>query len=187
MHFHICIIEQALSPLNCQAVSCFNCKCPCVTRVPTQVSSLFKPSSERDNRETTTTHTAPQAGGQPISYAEFIVQSKSRAKENPGHGPQSVDLPQEVFSATGQRSDLALECESITNPSTDTCKTSTKESNPDEVKAGSKKSGCLDDVLEQGQKTDEGQSTEERPVIPQAVGSGNSIIVSPRQVQECVK
>ncbi|XP_058249568.1 DNA excision repair protein ERCC-1 [Hemibagrus wyckioides] len=146
------------------------------------VASLFKPSSKRSNDETSTTHGAPQVGGQPLSYAEFVVQSKSRAKEESGHGPQTGEnIP------AGQRSDCALECGSITKPSTDAGKTqtSTKEKgSPVPAIAGSETSvipGRLEEDLAPGQKMDEGQSTEERTVVTPALGSGNSIIVSPRQ------
>lgn len=157
--------------------------------MPTQVASLFKPTSKRDNAEIATTHNAPQAGGQPLSYAEFIVQSKNRAKEKPDHRPPFGDLAQDVFRAAGKRSEIVSECESVANSSTDTWKSRTKDRDPEAVKARSEKSegpGSLDEDLEQGQKMDESQSSEERPVIAQAVGSGNSIIVSPRQVPECV-
>lgn len=153
--------------------------------MPTQVASLFKPSSKKPSAETSTTHSAPQAGGQPLSYAEFVVQSKSRAKERPG------DLPQDVHRAAEQRSDTALECGSVTKPSTDAGKaqTSTKERmSPEPTIAGSETSavpGRLEEDVGQGQKMDEGHSTEKGIVMPPAIGSGSSIIVSPRQVQDC--
>ncbi|XP_026768979.3 DNA excision repair protein ERCC-1 [Pangasianodon hypophthalmus] len=149
------------------------------------VASLFKPSSKGGNAETSTTHSAPQAGGQPLSYAEFVVQSKSRAKERPG--PQTGDLPQDVLRAAGQRSDVALDCGSVTKPSTDAGKTQTSTKgrrSPEPTIARSETSavpGRLEEDLGQGQKMDEDQSTEECTVTPQAIGSGNSIIVSPRQ------
>lgn len=162
-----------------------NAACCNTSTVPPQVTSLFKPSSKRSNDETSTTHGAPQAGGQPLSYAEFVVQSKSRAKEKSGHGPQTGEnMP------AGQRTDCGLECGSITKPSTDTGKTqtSTKEKgSPVPAIAGSESSvppGRLEEDLAPGQKMDEGQSTEERTVVTPAIGSGNSIIVSPRQVQK---
>lgn len=150
------------------------------------MASLFKPSSKKPSAETSTTHSAPQAGGQPLSYAEFVVQSKSRAKERP-----RGDLPQDVHRAARQRSDISLECGSVTKPSTDAGKTqtSTKEKiSPEPTIVGSETSavpGSLEKDLGQGHKMDEGHSTEERIVMPSAIGSGNSIVVSPRQVQEC--
>lgn len=151
------------------------------------VASLFKPSSGLGKAETSTTHSAPRTAGQPLSYAEFIVQSKSRAKERPGDGPQTGDLPQDVLRAAGPRSDISLECGSVTKPSTDAGKTRTstvERGSPEPTIARSETSalpGRPEEDVGQGQKMDEGQSTEERTVLPLAVGSGNSIIVSPRQ------
>lgn len=150
----------------------------------TQVVSLFKPSSKSGSAETSTTHRAPRGTSQPLSYAEFVVQSKTRADERPGHGPQTGDLPQDVLRATGQTSDMTRKCGSLNRLSTDAGKTP----EPALPIAGSESSavpGRLEEDLGQGQKSDEGQSTEERTVNQSAVGSGTSIIVSPRQVQEC--
>ncbi|KAF5903105.1 DNA excision repair protein ERCC-1, partial [Clarias magur] len=144
------------------------------------VASLFKPSSRRDGADILTTHNAPKDGGQPLSYAEFVVQSKNRAKEQPGHGPQTGDLPKDVLRAAGQRSD---ECGSVAAPSTDAGRDTERQSSEPTI-TGSETSavpGNLKKNLLQGQKMDEGQSTEERSVLTPAVGSGNSIIVSPRQ------
>ncbi|XP_026997604.1 DNA excision repair protein ERCC-1 [Tachysurus fulvidraco] len=152
------------------------------------VRSLFKPSSKRGNDETSTTHSAPQAGGQPLSYAEFVVQSKNRDKEKSGPESETGEaILQDVLKAAGQRSGSALECGSITKLSTDAGKaqTSTKGSrSPVPNVAGSETSlppGRLEDDLAPGQKMKEGQSGEERTVVTPAIGSGNSIIVSPRQ------
>lgn len=166
-----------------------NVVCCNASNVPTQVASLFKPSSGLGKAETSTTHSAPRTAGQPLSYAEFIVQSKSRAKERPGDGPQTGDLPQDVLRAAGPRSDISLECGSVTKPSTDAGETRTstvERGSPEPTIARSETSalpGRPEEDVGQGQKMDEGQSTEERTVLPLAVGSGNSIIVSPRQVQ----
>lgn len=159
--------------------------------MPVQVASLFKPSSKRGNAETWTTQSAPQAGGQPLSYAEFVVQNKSRAKEPSGQGPQTGDLPQDVLRAAGQRSEIAVESGSVTKPPTDAgnTQTSTRErESPESAGAGSENSAVAEGLKEadqaQGQKTNEGERTEERTVMPPVMGSGSSIIVSPRQVQK---
>lgn len=165
--------------------------CCNASNAPVQVASLFKPSSKRANAETSTTQSAPQAGGQPLSYAEFVVQSKSRAKEQSGQGPHTGDLPRDVLRAAGQRSEIAVESRSVTKPPTDAGKTWTStrgRESPEPAGAGSENSavaeGLQEEDLAQGQKTNEGERTEERTVMPPAMGSGSSIIVSPRQVQK---
>lgn len=100
------------------------------------------------------------------------MQSKRRAKEKPGNGPQAVE---HMPHSSGQTSESALKCDSVKKPSTD----------PGPKTAGSETTaipGRLED-LALGQKIHEGQSTDERTVVTPAAGSGNSIIVSPRQVQ----
>ncbi|KAI5106934.1 DNA excision repair protein ERCC-1, partial [Silurus meridionalis] len=147
------------------------------------VASLFKPSSERGNAETLTTQSEPQAGGQPLSYADFIVQSKNRAKDRPGHAPQTEDPSQDVLRTAGQRSGITLERGSFTTDAGKT-QTNTKARGSPEPTVGSETSvvpRSLEENLIPGQQADEGKNTEERTVLPQAIGSGNSIIVSPRQ------
>ncbi|TSU62992.1 DNA excision repair protein ERCC-1 [Bagarius yarrelli] len=134
-----------------------------------QITSLFQPFSKRGTDDTSTTQSAPQAVGQPLSYAEFAVQSKSRAEERPADGAEKEQhIPQG-----------ALECDSATKPSN--TQTSTEEpGHPELTAAGSELpvlSVRLEEDLATGQKGDGGQSA----LITPPTGSGNSIIVSPRQ------
>lgn len=152
--------------------------CCNTSTLPIQVASLFKPSSRKDSADVLTTHNAQKDGGQPLSYAEFVVQSKNKANERSGHGPQTGDV-----RPVGQRSD---ECRLIAAPSTDAAREMERQSLEPTI-SGSETSavpGRPEENLVQGQKMDEGQSTEERTLLAPAVGSGNSIIVSPRQVKE---
>ncbi|XP_072542446.1 DNA excision repair protein ERCC-1 [Salminus brasiliensis] len=138
------------------------------------VAPLFKPSSKVGPGETSSTQTAPQAAGQPLSYAEFIVQSKSRA----ARGPETQD---------GHR-DAGSKCESVTKPSTDLGKpqagTREKET-PEPMAAAALETAAVSEKQEEQlsgeKKTGEGQNTEELIVTPHLLGSGSSIIVSPRQ------
>ncbi|XP_036430307.1 DNA excision repair protein ERCC-1 [Colossoma macropomum] len=151
------------------------------SRERSPVASLFKPSSKEGHGETSSTHNAPQAAGQPLSYAEFIVQSKSRGAAN---GPKTQDGHRDA----GKRVDMPPKCESVTKSSTDFGKPQTRISEregPGPTKAALETT-TVSEIQKEGlaggeKKKEEGQSTEELSVASHLLGSGNSIIVSPRQ------
>ncbi|KAL6485030.1 hypothetical protein MHYP_G00070750 [Metynnis hypsauchen] len=151
------------------------------SRERSPVASLFKPSSKGDHGETSSTHNAPQAAGQPLSYAEFIVHSKSRGAAK---GPKTQDAPRDA----GKKVDMPPECESVTKSSTDFGQPQTRTSEHEGLaptKAALETTAVSEmqkEGLEGGEKKkEEGQSTEKLSVTPHLLGSGNSIIVSPRQ------
>uniref|UniRef100_A0A8C1JMZ9 Excision repair cross-complementation group 1 n=1 Tax=Cyprinus carpio TaxID=7962 RepID=A0A8C1JMZ9_CYPCA len=113
----------------------------------TQVASLFKAKD-----------------GQPLSYAEFVVQSKNRALQGPAHGPEK----QSRSDAAGQSSVNTAGSGSVSTSSTDSEKLETEQQ-------GSEK------VPTEDQTKEESQSSESCIIPPHLLGSGNSIIVSPRQ------
>ncbi|KAL7865976.1 hypothetical protein SRHO_G00112230 [Serrasalmus rhombeus] len=149
------------------------------SRERSPVASLFKPSSKGGHGETSSTHSAPQAAGQPLSYAEFIVHSKSRGAAK---GPNTQDAPRDA----GKKVNMPPKCESVTKSSTDFGQPQTRTSEhegpgPSKVETTAV-SKMQKEVLEEGEKKkEEGQGPEELRVTPHLLGSGNSIIVSPRQ------
>lgn len=140
------------------------------------VTSLFKPSSKGGQGETSSTQTAPQTTGQPLSYAEFIVQSKSR-------GPQTAAPGLET---QGGSRDLGSRCESVTKPSTHPGKppAGTNEKEVSEPSAAAPAAAPeperQEEDLSEEKKKEEGGNAQ-LTVTPHQLGSGNSIIVSPRQ------
>ncbi|KAI4879230.1 hypothetical protein NFI96_012110 [Prochilodus magdalenae] len=153
------------------------------SRERSPVASLFKPSSKEGHGESSSTHSAPQAADQPLSYAEFIVQSKTRGAL---HGLKTQDGHQD----TGTRVDMPPKSEPVTKPpapSTALDKPQpgiSKHEGPELTKAAveiTAVSEMQQESLAGEKKKDGGQSTVELSVAPHLLGSGNSIIVSPRQ------
>uniref|UniRef100_A0A673GWV6 DNA excision repair protein ERCC-1 n=1 Tax=Sinocyclocheilus rhinocerous TaxID=307959 RepID=A0A673GWV6_9TELE len=129
-------------------------------RIP--VTSLFK--AKDGQVETPSAQSAPPAPGQPLSYAEFVVQSKNRALQGAAHGPEK----QSRNDAAGQSSANTADSGSVSTSSTDSGKPETEQQGPAKV-------------LTEDQTKEEGQSSESCIIPPHLLGSGNSIIVSPRQ------
>ncbi|XP_076857765.1 DNA excision repair protein ERCC-1 [Brachyhypopomus gauderio] len=148
-------------------------------RIP--VASLFKPSSKIVQEETSSTPSAPQTAGQPLSYAEFIVQNKSRGALEGAHRKKSADPLQTARQHTGA---VLPTCESVPEAPTDAEKpqagTSGEEGPATVASEMPRDPGRQEEDLG-GVKENEGQSTEERNSMAHLLGSGNSIIVSPRQ------
>ncbi len=128
-----------------------------------QVASLFK--AKDGQVETSSAQSAPPAPGQPLSYAEFVVQSKNRALQGAAHGPEK----QSRNDAAGQSSVNTAGSELVSTSSTDSGKPETEQQGPAKVPT-------------EDQTKEEGQSSESCIIPPHLLGSGNSIIVSPRQV-----
>ncbi|XP_059417221.1 DNA excision repair protein ERCC-1 [Carassius carassius] len=129
-------------------------------RVP--VTSLFK--AKDGQVETPSAQSASPAPGQPLSYAEFVVQSKNRALQGAAHGPEK----QSRNDAAGQSSVNTADSGSVSTSYTGSGKPETEELGPAKV-------------LTEDQMKEEGQSSESCIIPPHLLGSGNSIIVSPRQ------
>ncbi|XP_066542625.1 DNA excision repair protein ERCC-1 [Hoplias malabaricus] len=144
------------------------------------VASLFKPSSKRGQGETSSTDTAPQSAGQPLSYAEFVVQSKSK-------GATQGSKTQDGHKDAGQRVDVPPKIGSVTKPSTDILKPLTRKGENERpgpsnvVSETTAVSERPEEDLAGKKKREEDQSTDEHCVNPHLLGSGSSIIVSPRQ------
>uniref|UniRef100_A0A671NG75 DNA excision repair protein ERCC-1 n=1 Tax=Sinocyclocheilus anshuiensis TaxID=1608454 RepID=A0A671NG75_9TELE len=134
-------------------------------RIP--VTSLFK--AKDGQVETPSAQSAPPAPGQPLSYAEFVVQSKNRALQGAAHGPEK----QSRNDAAGQSSANTADSGSVSTSvdqlvSTDSGKPETEQQGPAKVQT-------------EDQTKEEGQSSESCIIPTHLLGSGNSIIVSPRQ------
>lgn len=127
------------------------------------MTSLFK--AKDGQVETSSAQSAPPAPGQPLSYAEFVVQTKNRALQGAAHGPEK----QSRNDAAGQSSVNTAGSRSVSTSSTDSGKPETEQQAPAKVST-------------EDQTKEEGQSSESCIVPPHLLGSGNSIIVSPRQV-----
>uniref|UniRef100_A0A9J8CQC0 ERCC1-like central domain-containing protein n=2 Tax=Cyprinus carpio carpio TaxID=630221 RepID=A0A9J8CQC0_CYPCA len=101
---------------------------------------------------------------QPLSYAEFVVQSKNRALQGAAFGPEK----QSRSDAAGQSSVNTAGSGSVSTSSTDSEKPETEQQGPEKVPT-------------EDQTKEESQSSESCIIPPHLLGSGNSIIVSPRQ------
>jgi len=129
-----------------------------------QVASLFK---TKDGQVEASTVPAP---GQPLSYAEFVVQSKNKGLQGAAHGSEKqISAAQCRNDAAGQSSVNTGGSASVTTSFTDSGKPETEQQGPAEEPT-------------EDQTKEEGQSLENRIIPPHLLGSGNSIIVSPRQV-----
>ncbi|XP_056610805.1 DNA excision repair protein ERCC-1 [Triplophysa dalaica] len=129
------------------------------TKERSPVASLFK---TKGSHVETSAQSAPPAPGQPRSYAEFVVQSKNKGLQETALGPQTHTSADET--AAGQSSLKSTVSELETRTSTDLEKPETLQQGPAEVPT-----------------KEEGQSSESCVIAPHLLGSGNSIIVSPRQ------
>ncbi|KAK6315464.1 hypothetical protein J4Q44_G00149930 [Coregonus suidteri] len=173
------------------------------TKERAPVKPLFQPSSKAGQSASsssssttseTTAQPAPQSAGQPLSYAEFIVQSKGHAAPPL---PRVPSAPQRVGQS---RVDAGTGIETGTGslkqgpsqgvqggPDVTSCERPQDQAQGTECPG----SGGPPRVTEgeEGQragteqKQEEGQGAEGSKVLghPKPVGSGNSIIVSPRQ------
>uniref|UniRef100_A0A673MQT8 Excision repair cross-complementation group 1 n=1 Tax=Sinocyclocheilus rhinocerous TaxID=307959 RepID=A0A673MQT8_9TELE len=128
----------------------------------TQVASLFK--AKDGQVETSSAQSAPPASGQPLSYAEFVVQSKNRALQGAAHG-QTIRARSD---AAGQSSVYTAGSGSVSTSSTASGKPEAEQQGPEKVPT-------------EDQTKEESQSSESCIIPPHLFGSGNSIIVSPRQ------
>lgn len=135
----------------------------------------FQSSSKRDATPSTSSAAkpAPESGDRPLSYAEFVVQSK----KNP-----SAASPREGFSKLPGPEDV------VTNPehsksalvSSATAKNCAKRTDG-ESEVVQKSETSLEAGTEQKEETCQ-KSDPSLGLGPKPVGSGSSIIVSPRQV-----
>ncbi|XP_048049855.1 DNA excision repair protein ERCC-1 [Megalobrama amblycephala] len=133
------------------------------TKERSPVASLFKAKDGQVEASSV------PASGQPLSYAEFVVQSKNRVLQGAAHGPEKQISPaQSRNDAAGQSSVNTAGSGSVSTSFTDSGnKPETEQQGPAEVPTD--------------QTKEEGQSLESCIIPPHLLGSGNSIIVSPRQ------
>nr|XP_023997074.1 DNA excision repair protein ERCC-1 [Salvelinus alpinus] len=177
------------------------------TKERTPVKPLFQPSSKAgqsaaasssSTTSETTAQPAPPSAGQPLSYAEFIVQSKGHAPPRVPSAPQRVGVSR-VAAGTGTGIDTetgslkqGLSQGAQGGPDVLSSSSSVGCERPQDQAQGTKDlgSGGPPGVTEgEGQragteqKQGEGQGSEGSNILghPKPVGSGNSIIVSPRQ------
>ncbi|XP_055766397.1 DNA excision repair protein ERCC-1 [Salvelinus fontinalis] len=176
------------------------------TKERTPVKPLFQPSSKAgqsaaassSTTSETTAQPAPPSAGQPLSYAEFIVQSKGHAPPRVPSAPQRVGVSR-VAAGTGTGIDTetgslkeGLSQGAQGGPDVLSSSSSVRCERPQDQAQGTKDlgSGGPPGVTEgEGQragteqKQGEGQGSEGSNILghPKPVGSGNSIIVSPRQ------
>lgn len=175
------------------------------TKERAPVKPLFQPSSKAgqsaaaaassssSTTSETTAQLVPLSAGQPLSYAEFIVQSKGHAPLRVPSAPQRVELSR-VAAGTGTGIDTETgslkQGPSQGGPDV-TSSSSVECERPQDQAQGTKDlgSGGPPGVTEgeEGQRAGteqgEGQGSEGSNILghPKLVGSGNSIIVSPRQ------
>uniref|UniRef100_A0A6Q2XBD9 DNA excision repair protein ERCC-1 n=1 Tax=Esox lucius TaxID=8010 RepID=A0A6Q2XBD9_ESOLU len=150
------------------------------------VKPLFQPSSKAgqsaSSSSTLSETTAPQPAGQPLSYAEFIVQRKGFAPP-----PQKEGLSRVTANGTGSTTATSSlkqgPCtETQAGPDRASAPSVGKERNQDQP-MGTDGLGCSGGGTPVGTEGEEGQRSEGTNILvhPKPVGSGNSIIVSPRQ------
>ncbi|KAG7467304.1 hypothetical protein MATL_G00151920 [Megalops atlanticus] len=152
------------------------------------VKPLFKPSTKSSEGNPSSceseTQPAPHPAGQPLSYADFVVQSKRHAPQQNAPLPQRAGLggpcsggevarvgPGERVAGGGSGGQV--------------CSTGTLK--PQNETTGAETSSCIppapqveslqgEEEQGAGQRSDSGSSS-----APKPAGTGNSIIVSPRQ------
>ncbi|KAL0985523.1 hypothetical protein UPYG_G00158000 [Umbra pygmaea] len=154
------------------------------TKERTPVKPLFQPSSKAvhsvSSSSTTAVTSAQQSVGQPLSYAEFIVQSKGvapppRREGLSGRAASSADTatgPGASSSKQRPSSEAQSSSDGVPAPSCIELRDQVKEA---EVLR------CTGTPVAAG--VEEGQRSEGTNILvhPKQLGSGNSIIVSPRQ------
>ncbi|KAG5833758.1 hypothetical protein ANANG_G00279270 [Anguilla anguilla] len=153
------------------------------TKERTPVKPLFKPSSKNSVGNPSACEsnepTAPSAG-QPLSYAEFIVQSKRQVP------PQATGLPERGGApGAGVGGQVAREehgePDSRGGSSGDPLG-STEPAKPQGKAAEAEPQAPLEEALQGQEEQGGGHRSETAPSsVPKMLGTGNSIIVSPRQ------
>ncbi|XP_076119086.1 DNA excision repair protein ERCC-1 [Alosa pseudoharengus] len=144
------------------------------TKERSPVRPLFKASTTDAQKGPEVSSAAPQHGGQPLSYAQFIIQSKGRpAAPVQGGGTTVGRLREDAQGSLG-------ESEVPVRPPPTSEGGSGKSQQQAEGSGGV--GGTAATVATGGQEEEETQRQEEGPsVAPYLLGSGSSIIVSPRQ------
>ncbi|XP_052379017.1 DNA excision repair protein ERCC-1 [Oncorhynchus keta] len=155
-------------------------------------SSSSSSSSSSTTSETKAQPAPPSSAGQPLSYAEFIVQSKGHAPQRVPSAPQRVELSRAAAgTGTGIDTDTgslkqgpsqgAQGGPDVTSSSSSVgCERPRAQGTKDPGSGGEGEEGQRAGTE---QKQGEGQGSEGSNILshPKPVGSGNSIIVSPRQ------
>ncbi|KAM4609112.1 DNA excision repair protein ERCC-1 isoform 2-T2 [Polymixia lowei] len=148
---------------------------PAFTKERTPIKPQFQPSSRGGQSVSSSSASAAQPAPQPLSYAEFVVQSKK-------HVPPPPQVPSAPRANTGFPSgpDPASHTPngSVSLPTQDQAKRTDGE---EDGRLGVKQREQME-ITGTDQKHEEGQMKEPGLSLgPKLVGSGNSIIVSPRQ------
>lgn len=135
----------------------------------------FQPSSKRDATPSTSAAAkpAPESGDQPLSYAEFVVQSKKNL---------SAVSPREGFSKLSRTEDVVITPEHsksalVSSATAKNCAQRTEGESGVVQKSETSLETGTEQKEESCQKLDPSLG-----LGPKPVGSGSSIIVSPRQV-----
>ena len=141
------------------------------------MKSLFKPSKNSDGNPSVCELTAHTSAGKPLSYAEFVVQSKRQAPQ------QATDLPERMAMGGEVAREAHGEPDSRVGSSGDPMG-STEPAKPQGKAGEAEPQAPLEGVLRGEQEQRGGQKSESGPnSTPKLVGTGSSIIVSPRQVR----
>ncbi|XP_031434294.1 DNA excision repair protein ERCC-1 [Clupea harengus] len=165
------------------------------TKERSPVRPLFKASTAGGQKDPEGS-LAPQPTGQPLSYAEFIIQSKGRPPPQ-GGGAAVGDLRQDSQVRDSQVKDSQVKDSQVkdcpgSGPSTESKELILPPSTSEGVSGNTQKqadgSGGVGSAValaagdDETPRQEEGQRSEGAPsVAPYQLGSGSSIIVSPRQ------
>ncbi|KAJ8350189.1 hypothetical protein SKAU_G00253190 [Synaphobranchus kaupii] len=153
------------------------------TKERTPVKSLFKPSTKNSEGNPSacesTASTAPSAG-QPLSYAEFIVQNKQQVPQQTTSLPERGAVPRAGVGGQAAREEHG-EPDSrggSTGNHVGSTEPAKPQGKPDEAEPQAPLQEALQGEEEQGggHRSETGTNS-----TPKLLGSGSSIIVSPRQ------
>lgn len=142
-----------------------------------QPKPQFIPSSKGEQKAASSAKSAPGTVDQPLSYAQYVVQSKSNVADPPQR-PAPSKLPTSEGAAVSSLKQNETGSLSFSTGRSETAQDSVKvtEGGSEGVKT-SEETQVADTEQKDSQKSDPSLS-----LGPKPVGSGSSIIVSPRQV-----
>ncbi|XP_047457026.1 DNA excision repair protein ERCC-1 [Mugil cephalus] len=147
------------------------------TKERTLPKPQFQSSSKGgQNSDASTTKPVPGSAAQPLSYAEYVVQSKSNVAAAPQRDGSSKPL------RTEGAGDAGLKQTEPVSSATERCETFKESAKGTDVRAEEDK--MSEEVQLVGTDQKEGSCQKSDPTLslgPKPLGSGSSIIVSPRQ------
>lgn len=153
-----------------------DCDCWLIIVIAFQPKPQFQFASKVGQSTSASATTKPaQSVTQPVSYAEYIVQSKSNAAAAASRRDAASKLPR---SDNAEVTCVTQSEPSIVSSSTEKCKTVQDLAKGPHVKLSQEAQEATTGQIEGGgQRSEPGISSGPKPV-----GSGSTIIVSPRQV-----